>query len=310
MNGILIAVGIAVVLVLMTVLIWHLALRQIRPGNHKLLLQQKLNGDLEKTGFAYDLQGDYFYSQMDCWQRNMGYCRLYDEGAHLTGMVIDCEPVTFSFGGKNWLIEFRKGQYGAFTGAEAGVYNTRRGEINTEEFHGTFYEAVSDGEMFPISFVLKKNRRTLLKRADVHWWLTGFKLGEYSEPDTLTMDVKLKFPDRGMCLAFVRGLGRLGYLPYEYTVIGNVVKVHVDRPHSVQPVPERSPLRALVQQINEDRCDLYKVSAAGYKDNLGKMEYIKTGAPDLYDAVVNSLYAKGLYEAFDRISSLAPCRKD
>ena len=53
---------------------------------------------LKKQGFAYEMDGDYFYSLMNCWQREVGYCRLYDEAAPLFNMIMDCEPVTFSYG--------------------------------------------------------------------------------------------------------------------------------------------------------------------------------------------------------------------
>lgn len=68
-----------------------------------------LNHDLKETGFAYELRGDYFYSLTDCWQRGMEYCRLYDENAHLLNVITNCEPVTSSCGGEEWLIELWKG---------------------------------------------------------------------------------------------------------------------------------------------------------------------------------------------------------
>lgn len=51
---------------------------------------------IEAAGYSYDPKQDIFYSNMDAWQRNMGYCRLYDEAAAPMGMIIDCEPITLS----------------------------------------------------------------------------------------------------------------------------------------------------------------------------------------------------------------------
>lgn len=70
---------------------------------------QQVNIDLESTGFAYEPQGDYFYSLMNCWQRGAGYCKPYDEGASNFNMIMDCEPITFYYAGKRWLIELWKG---------------------------------------------------------------------------------------------------------------------------------------------------------------------------------------------------------
>ena len=54
-------------------------------------LQQILNG----TGYDYDWQQDVFYSVRNPWQKQFGYCRLYDESAAPLGMVIDCRAGLF-----------------------------------------------------------------------------------------------------------------------------------------------------------------------------------------------------------------------
>jgi hypothetical protein len=68
------------------------------------------NEDLDKIiaigGYSYDPQQDIFYSNMDAWQREFGYCRLYDEAATPLRLIMDCEPIYFDFKEKHWLIEF------------------------------------------------------------------------------------------------------------------------------------------------------------------------------------------------------------
>ena len=59
---------------------------------------------LERLGYAYDQSQGIFVSILHAWQRDFGYCRLYDEAAALFSMIIDCEPIYFSYGGKRWLI--------------------------------------------------------------------------------------------------------------------------------------------------------------------------------------------------------------
>lgn len=75
-------------------------------------------------GFDYDSKKDAFYSTKDAWQKNFGYCHLYDVLAPEFRMIIDTEPIRFNYNNKNWLIAFWKGQYGIVTGAEIGIYNT------------------------------------------------------------------------------------------------------------------------------------------------------------------------------------------
>ena len=117
--------------------IWKIRTRKFKPSKDKTGQQQQLNQDLKDAGFAYDLKNDLFYSVMDCWQREMGYCRLYDEGSADFNMVMHCEPVCFTYNGKRWMIELWKGQYGITTGAEIGIYNTASDDIKTKQFTGT-----------------------------------------------------------------------------------------------------------------------------------------------------------------------------
>ena len=112
---------------------------------------ENLNQFLLPTGFQYNSANDYFYAAMDCWQRSCGYCRLYDESDASFSMVIDSEPIYFDYGGRRWLIEFWKGQYGMTAGAEVGIYATDKKDLHIPGvFDGPFFEAVSDEELLPI----------------------------------------------------------------------------------------------------------------------------------------------------------------
>ena len=290
------AVLIAVLLAFFIVL--KIRARRFRPTGDKAAQQEALNRDIGEAGFAYDRKGDVFYSLMDCWQREMGYCQLYDEGSSLFNMVMHCEPVRFSYGGKRWMIELWKGQYGITTGAEVGIYNTDQDDVRTERFTGPFYDCASDQERLQMSFVLRKNGRVLMKRKGLHWWLTGFKLGEFSTPDSLSMDIRIRFPERGMRNAFLGGLQELGYGGREYAVHGNTVTVHYTNPHSEQPLSHGSLQEAAVQKVNKSNCALYRQATGKYTDTLDKLEYIKALVPELYEFCMHSLYARTFYEGF------------
>lgn len=296
--------GILLAILLIFVIVLVIRSHRFHPTSDKLAQQSQLNSDLESAGFSYSLKDDLFYSVMDCWQREVGYCKLYDEGAALFNMIMDCEPVTFSYAGKRWLIELWKGQYGITTGAEIGIYNTSRGDIDSEKFKGTFYEPISNQEMLPMSFVLRKNRKVLFRRKAIHWWLTGFKLGEFSSVDSLTMDAKITFPNREMCDAFINGLRQIGYQRKEFSVRRSTVTIHYTKPHSAQPISRNKVQETLVQKTNENNCRLYRLATNKYSDTLDKLEYAKALAPELYELFVHSLYAKGLYEAFDWIREI------
>lgn len=161
-------------------------------------------------GFEYKLTQDIFTSRLDAWQRDYGYCSLYDRHAALFHMIFDCEPVYFDYDGATWLIEFWKGQYGISTGAEIGIY--KADDIVSEEDRAVaFFHSISENDMPFFSFTLLKNQLPVCRFCRKHWWLTGFFVGQYSEPADLTMKIAVNFPSTEMCRAFFTGLLEAGY---------------------------------------------------------------------------------------------------
>jgi len=180
------------------------------------------------AGFAYDPSQDIIVSRKDAWQFDYGFCRLYDESSPVSiQAIIDCEPIRFAHGGKEWMIELWKGQYGFETGAEVGVYNravasTASRAISTafgivfplaaaaaEALNHTvdWYPSAHKADWLQISFTLTKNGATLFRRGpESHWWLTGFRWGELSEPGDLVADIEITIPDAGVRQAFAQAL--------------------------------------------------------------------------------------------------------
>ena len=69
---------------------------------------------------------------------------------------------------------------------EIGVYSTEGPDLNIPGvFNGTFYYCVDDEDLLEMSYTLYKKDKVLFRYHDIHWWLTGFSLGEFSEPSDL-----------------------------------------------------------------------------------------------------------------------------
>jgi len=116
-------------------------------------------------------------------------------------MVIDTEPVRFYYNNKNWLLTFWKGQYGIVTGAEVGIYSTKEGMVNKR----TVYLPINDNEMLDMDMTLYKKGELITNVSSKHWWLAVFKLGMFSKPKDLTLDIKITFPNKDMLEALVSG---------------------------------------------------------------------------------------------------------
>lgn len=165
---------------------------------------------LSPFGYAYVPSQDIFTSRVDAWQRDLGYCALYDKAAAHLNMVFDSLPVYFDYQNRTWLVEFWKGQYGINTGCEIGVYYADR-ILEEHELKRTLFQSVSNENMPKISFTLCRKEQMIAKLCAKHWWLTAFKTGLFSSPADLSLRASVTFPSSGMARAFAAGLVNAGY---------------------------------------------------------------------------------------------------
>ena len=246
---------------------------------------KELQKAVRDSGFDYDSGQDIFYSLMNPWQRQYGYTRLYDELCPLFSMIVDSEPIYFYYDQKNWMIEFWKGQYGMTTGCEVGIYTKAGGPLNNPQT--AFYDCADDRDRLFLSFSLIKNRRIIFTRADKHWWLTGFMLGEFSQPYDLIAEIGITFNNKKMRDAFLQGLERAGYSENEYKVTRNTVSVLFYEPHSVQPSTRTPITDAITQEKNFLLCKSF-VEITASKVKLGdKMAEVESGSPALMAHILN-----------------------
>lgn len=180
---------------------------------------------LLNLGFDLDLDQIVFYSTINPWQRNFGFCEVYDMAAPLIGCHYNTERFKFDYKGMEWMIQPWKGQYGITTGAEIGIYHKPKDRTTD------FYDCVSDEEMIPMGFKLYKNRHNgkgwelLFERpVQPHWWSTGFKVGEVTSWKDLLCDYTLTLKDQDMLNGFTGALDGKGLVRgKDYVVNGLTV---------------------------------------------------------------------------------------
>ncbi|MDR0949641.1 MAG: DUF4474 domain-containing protein [Lachnospiraceae bacterium] len=286
----LIALAILVVIVLLVKLIFFCIKRRACKKVKAMTTPMKvteLENALNPFGFMYVPKGDVVGSTMHNWQREMGYCWWYDKGAPAMFMIIDCEPIYFNYNGKRWLLEFWKGQYGMTTGAEIGLYvNDTASEY--EDPCKLFYRCANDDERVQMQYTLYKNGKPVLERSDLHWWLTGFLVGEYSKCTELTMDCVVCFPNMAMRRAVYKGLLRAGYQASD--VAGNqcCIKIHFDRPRTKQPY-RCGPCKlgiAYVKWRMHRNCKIYMRQTKCMQMTLDKIVFVGHCFPCLYRKLV------------------------
>lgn len=229
-----------------------------------------------KAGFAYNSEKDIFYSTKNAWQKNFGYTKYYDVLAPIFQMIIDTEPVRFYYNNKNWLITFWKGQYGIVTGAEIGIYCTKQKKVNKK----TVYLPVSNSEMLNMYLILYKDKEVITKVNAKHWWLAVFRLGMFSWPKDLSMDINITFLDQEMLTSFLEAFKKLGYSYEDYTVIDNTFCFKYIKPHT-RKVWTRTWLTDKIRQFfNRKNVELYNKYLDGLIDD-NKIDDSKTNNNNL-----------------------------
>jgi hypothetical protein len=152
-----------------------------------------------------------------------------------------------------------------------------------------------------MSFALRKNNNLLFTRSAYHWWITGFKLAEFSQPSELTMDIILDLYDKQMVDAFVNGLREAGYTEGEYAVRGRRVYIHFDKPHTLQPITRNNITVYLMQRNNKSFCDSYNYLTEAYTETVDKLAYVKNKSPHMYNQILNMGKPYQVFEAFNEI---------
>lgn len=245
--------------------------------------QSTLAKAVDLAGFTYDPDLDIIYTRMNAPQRKFGYAYGYDNSALLMSMAIDCEPVFFEYNSKLWMIELWKGQYGLETGCEIGVYNRPLsnpsgyydvldkavGSRPNDPQHGYFFDCAGDDELLEMSFTLKRDGVPLFSRkAQKHWWLTGFKWGVYSTAEQLTVEASINFDDPKMRDAFTQALQGLGY-QWTTGATPNTVSLVFGTPKTFQPRTSNAQVLSAVNAQNQRIVAAYKALNLSNNDPNG-----------------------------------------
>ncbi|MBQ2828806.1 MAG: DUF4474 domain-containing protein [Clostridia bacterium] len=162
------------------------------------LYGQDDNG-LMGIGFDYDAKNYIITTPRKVWMRDMGYSILYDIVGGMGFMDTDTVRVKFEHGGKHWMFQFWKGNYGfgRLNGVELGIYN----KTDKNAFS---YNCATDEEMLDMSITLKNGEETLIEREEMrHWWMCGFRFGPGLDPEDLAMESTIQFEDEAMMNAFL-----------------------------------------------------------------------------------------------------------
>lgn len=245
-----------------------------------------LNELIMPLGYQYLACSDIFISTFDAWQRNFGYTHSYDCFAPYFNMVLDCEPIYFDYDNRTWLIELWKGQYGINTGAEIGIY-CADSIISPSKRKRELFHTVTNETIPVFSMNVKRNvnhRETEI--ADIskpHWWLAAFRMGCFSQPDNLSVQFSISFPEYGMMHEFANALIRLGYDACSLQICGS----RICFPYKTLKSPDScgffvKPVRCLAQLKNRFFCRIYLIVTRPFCCTSDRLLYLYFYLPFIF----------------------------
>lgn len=159
------------------------------------------------AGYKYSANGNYYYTNSDPWQRALGYTEAYDIAAGLVSIYIDTMRCKFEYAGKDWLIQFWKGQYGlVFVGHEIGIYTKPKDRV------AEFYDAATENNENALYMEMtgyRKGEEIYHRDYARYWWCTGFvpgTLDNFMDRSELSLKCRITMKDYDMLLAFCDSL--------------------------------------------------------------------------------------------------------
>ena len=182
-------------------------------------------GGSQFAGYRYNSAGDFYYTDdKDCWQKDAGYNEVYDNMAPAAAMFIDQVRIRFNYGGKDWMIQFWKGQYGfLLVGAEIGVYTAPGGTYTGDTSGVNHYSCAAQEDWLNMQldcYWSKNNNghyeKIFTREYGKYWWATGFVKGQLTKYTIPKSELKVKgritFKSTEMANLFVYGLRESGFV--------------------------------------------------------------------------------------------------
>lgn len=232
-----------------------------------------LNELAEPFGFIYLEREDIITARTDAWQHEFGYHSLFDRSAPRFHMIFDCEPIYFNYQGRTWMIELWKGQYGINTGGEIGIYHADT-ILTPEQFDSTLFSSVSAEQMLPISMQLYLHGRQLFSWCYAHWWLTGFCMGMYCEPENLTLRVSITCRDCEMLTSLTESLLNSGYKECDLCICDMTISFTFSIPHCKQPRADQRFICWMSRWQNRLFCHIYLQITRPFTCTLDRLLYL------------------------------------
>lgn len=243
-----------------------------------------LEGLCRPFGYSYLPQQDIFTTRHDAWQRSFGYGHIYDKMAPHFNMIFDALPVYFNYDGRTWLIEFWKGQYGINTGAEIGIYHADT-ILAPDKYSKHMFDVISDNELICMHMELRKNNKCIASLSRPHWWLTCFRMGTFSKPESLSMKICLTFPDSEMLYAFTDSLSSAKQFAEELYIIGPCVSFTFSGCPSCNLSIFRRLYCRLVQLQNLLLCKLFLSITKPFETSADRLLYLYYYAPFAFRSI-------------------------
>ncbi|MDR0531839.1 MAG: DUF4474 domain-containing protein [Oscillospiraceae bacterium] len=167
--------------------------------------------------FNFDTKQYLIYGAQNSWFQP-GYNEMMDKAAWIIAFKLESARFTFTYGGKDRMIQFWKGRYTPFlNGGEIGLYEK---PLNQKAEH---YKRTDDRLVMGAEF-WRGGKKIITFEPARMWWLYAGQLDNpfthIVPPNKLTMNGHIQFEDEGMLKAFLESIPKTAPPTFSYTTRG------------------------------------------------------------------------------------------
>lgn len=128
--------------------------------------------------------------------------------------------------------------------------------------------------MLPVTLHLFQEDDSIAMLHKRHWWLTVFSMGVYNEPENLSANVSITFPNENMMNAFIKSLNEKGYSKNDICCCGLTVIFVYRSCSTCKNPPFRRLLCKFAQWKNRIFCKLFLWVTKPFSTSLDRALYL------------------------------------
>lgn len=252
-------------------------MKRFYPKYHSKEQVTEFNQLLRTTGFIFEPRQNIFYSLKNSRKIIKNQKEIIEKESGRFHLLSDYEIIDFEYDQKQWRVKVIKGQFGIVTGAQVVIFVMEDGE---------YHIPVNKEEEPLIRYHLWKGKKLLASREQKGYEASTLLIGEYANPQKLSMTIDLSFFESEMSEAFLEELLKKGNTGRELGIWGNTVRIRFTTFNDHRKVERNRTSFYKNLFVNRLNAAIFHVLTRKQICTIDKLQYIKLRHPILYQSIM------------------------